>query len=263
MNQQQQHEDDDEPPEMSDAMRDACGEGDTLTITTLLDAGEDINLADEHSMPPILRSLYAGHLQATKLLFARGADPSKVDISGWNALHCSSIGGNVNCINFVFDNTTIDVNSIDNDDWNAIAYALNNANLDAAKLLIEKGANIFMKNDEGERAIVQGDEHLGPQVLQHAKDLIWDSVKPLILLSNSFSSSIVTPSNPNTSIPSPVIKIFSNPDLVRHISIFLKRKGIITVDPLDQEPDEVRRRIESSLAISSASSASSSPSNND
>jgi hypothetical protein len=123
--------------------------------------------------------------------------------------------------------------------------------LDGGKLLVEKGANLFKKNDDGKSAM---DQALGPQVLQHAKDLIWESVKPLLLLSKSCSTS----TTPTTSL----IKVFSISGLVRdYIAPYIIRKDLIIRDPEeeddgeDPEADEVRLRIEAGLAAGGSSSS--------
>jgi hypothetical protein len=94
-----------------------------------------------------------------------------------------------------------------------------------------------------------------PQVLQHAKDLIWVSVKPLLLLSK-----ICSTSTPSTSL----IKVFSISGLVRdYIAPYIMRKDVIIRDPeedVDEEPeaDGVKLRIEAALVAASSSSSSSS-----
>jgi hypothetical protein len=93
----------------------------------------------------------------------------------------------------------------------------------------------------------------GPQLLQHAKDLIWESVKPLLLLSSACSTS-----TPSTSL----IKVFSISGIVRdYIDPYIMRKGLIIRDPEEDvdeepEPDEMKLRIEAALAAASSSSNS-------
>jgi hypothetical protein len=99
------------------------------------------------------------------------------------------------------------------------------------------------------------DRPLGPQVLQHAKDLIWESVKPLFLLSKACST---------TTISSSLIRVFSIEDL--EIAPYIMRKGLIIRDPEknvddeEPEPDDVKLRVEAALAAASSSSSSSSSS---
>jgi ankyrin repeat protein len=247
---------------MGAAMDRACQGGDVETIGSLLDAGKSVNSVDDHGWTPIMVALINGQLHVAIMLAGRGADLSRVSNSGLNVLRCAAIDGNIDCIEWVLANTSIDVNSTTNiGGWTPIINAVNHGHLDAGKLLVEKGANLFMKNNDGESAIdsrvdnePDGDQ-LGPQVLQHAKDLIWESVKPLLLLSSACSTSI-----PSSSL----IKVFSISGLVRdYIAPYIMRKGLIIRDPEEDvdeepEPDEVKLRIEAALAAASSSSSSSS-----
>jgi hypothetical protein len=134
-----------------------------------------------------------------------------------------------------------------------------NNNLEAAELLVERGANLFMEDNYGIRAIDihshRGvDTILGPRVLQHALDLRWSSVKLLVLVANSISSSSSNATNlpqpPSSSLAS---TIFGNLDLVRHIASFMIRGELIVVDPSINQSDEVRTRVEATLAAAAAS----------
>jgi hypothetical protein len=150
----------------------------------------------------------------------------------------------------VLAKTSIDVNTPNSRGDSAIWFALKHNRLDGGKLLVERGANLFLENDRGECAM---DDELGPQFLQHAKDLIWESVKSLLLLSSACSTSASSTS---------LIKVFSISGLVRdYIAPYLMRKDIIIRDPAiprpPKQPDDVKRRIETGLAAGTSSSSSS------
>jgi hypothetical protein len=244
--------DDDDDDEEEDAVPSvihtfwtACQHGDIVAITMLLAAGEDINISDTFDSP-ITVALIFMQLAAAQFLLANGADLSLVTPHGRNALHAASMGGDIACIDWVLSKTTIDVNSTQKDGFNSIMLALHNRQVEAAKLLMLKGANLFMKNEDDEAAI---DMERGPEVLQYAKDLRFESVKPLLLLSKSCSSSVLPLAS------SSVISVFGNADIIRHMSDFFLRTELIVKDPSisedDQELDDVKRRIEASLAEAS------------
>jgi hypothetical protein len=249
-------EEDDDPLLMAwnGAMRTACQGGDVETISSLLDAGKSVDCVTAGGTTPLLVALCRGQLLAAIMLVGRGADLSRVSNDGSNVLHYAALGGHRQCIELVLANTSIDVNATTCVGWTPIKYALMNNRLDEGKLLVEKGANLFIKNNDGESAM---DYELGPQVLQHAKDLIWESVKSLLLLSKACSTS-----TPSTSL----IKVFSISVIVRdYIAPYIMRKGLIIRDPEEDvdeepEPDEVKLRIESALAAASSSSSISSSS---
>jgi hypothetical protein len=121
---------------------------------------------------------------------------------------------------WVLANTTIDVNSKDGVGDTPIYITLFNRHLMASNLLIERGANLFAMNNNGVRAI---DSDNGPRVLQHAKTLLWKSVKPLLLLSKSNTIAAADDSLPSHVLLS-VEKSFG---IVRRIASFLKRGGLI------------------------------------
>jgi hypothetical protein len=235
-----------------DAMYSACREGDVETIVRVLDAGKSVNcMIAIFDMTPIMVALGKGRLNAAIELFGRGADLSRVCSFDSNALHYASQGGNVDSIKWVFANTSIDVNSTNNAGCTPVYFALTNDHLNAGKLLVEKGANLFIKNHYGNGAM---DRPLGPQVLQHAKDLIWETVKPLLLLSKACSTSTKSSS---------LINVFSISGVVRdYIAPYIMRKDIIIRDPSiprpPKQPDDVKMRVEAALAAASSSSNSSS-----
>jgi hypothetical protein len=182
----------------------------------------------------------------------------------------------------VFDNTTIDVNSTTSSGETPIMLSIERNKLDVCKLLIEKGANLFLKNSDGVRATDvygYGDpaDVLGPQVLQHALDLRWSSVRQLLFISNfyetsdvipfsssssaSSTSSAVVPQRRSSRIAAPsysahlAASVFTIKGLVRHIAEYLIRTSLIVRDPAtkkkdkeEKEPDDVKRRIEATLA---------------
>jgi hypothetical protein len=71
---------------------------------------------------------------------------------------------------------------------------LGRKHLASAKLLVERGGDLFVKNNKGVHAIDIGtsieDEgvQLSAQVLRHAEDLRWSAIKELLLLSNACQS---------------------------------------------------------------------------
>ena len=153
--------------------------------------------------------------------------------------------------------TTIDVNSTNIYFTTPIRVAVANNELDAAKLLVEKGGNLFKKRNDGRSAM---DHDLGRQVLQHANDLVWASVKDVLHLSKSCSTNAL-PFDLSIAIPSSLINALGNADLVREwIAPFLLRPDIITIDPEavdeEQEADEVRRKAEEDFAAAISSSSS-------
>jgi hypothetical protein len=87
--------------------------------------------------------------------------------------------------------------------------------------------------------------------LKHSKDLVWDSVKSIMLLSTTCSTTLPPAIGVSPSSSPVVLSVLGNPDIVReYIVPYLKRKDIISIDPelRGQGADDlVKRRIEASL----------------
>jgi hypothetical protein len=186
------------------------------------------------------------HLHVVQMLAARGADLSINSQDGRNLLHYAAARDGRDCIGWVFANTTIDVNSTSTSGETPIMRSLEEDSLDTSKLLIERGDNLFMKRD-GVRAIdihVEDDpdnDVLGPQVMQHALDLRWSSVRHLLLISNFYETSDVVPFSSSSSSSSSSFvphrrsahlasSVFTIPGLVRHIAEYLIRTELIVRD---------------------------------
>jgi hypothetical protein len=72
-------------------------------------------------------------------------------------LHYAAQSSGNSCIKWMFaKKATIDVNAVTNQGFTPIMCALLKDNLSASIFLIEKGANIFKKNADGDRAIEMG-----------------------------------------------------------------------------------------------------------
>ena len=101
--------------------------GDTVSVSTLLDEGEDVDCANNGGFTPTMLALRYCQLITVRMLFERGADLSRVISGGTNALHLAAWGGHVDCIEWVFANTAIDINSTTNDGNTPIRLALMNS----------------------------------------------------------------------------------------------------------------------------------------
>jgi hypothetical protein len=223
----------------------ACFSGDEDEVVRLLDDGESVNCAVSSSgATPIMLAMLYKRLRVVQALAYRGADFTMVNAVGWNLLHYAAFNGSRECIN----STTMKGET-------PIMFSLIYNDLNEANILVEKGANLFLKDKYRERAIDIRSlfDHavvLGPQVLQHAKDIRWSSVKQLLLLSKAYDSSdVVASSSSSTHLAT---SVFTIGGLVRRIASFFINKKTIVKDPSikkeDEEPDDVRRRIEAALA---------------
>jgi hypothetical protein len=234
---------------LTGTMRSACLEGDVALIIQLLNAGESVHAEDGFKNPAISFTLLGGQLEASQALYERGARLSFIDWFGRNALHMAARGGDIACIDWLFANGSFDVNAITSDGWTPVLKAVVSYKFAAAVHLVEMGANMFIANDSGERAI---DWALGQTVLQHAKDLVWESVKPLLLLSKASSSTVLLSSKPSATPPLPSLSAaLAHAGIVRCISSFLLRNDLIIKDPaITRMEKELEAMMKKSVEVS-------------
>jgi hypothetical protein len=247
-------DDDDEdwenPLRMSAALWSACYNADTVVIRKLIGAGESVDSFDISGCTPIVLALQEGYIDTAVMLQEMGADLSVITKRGTNVLHFAAMGG-MECVKWVLRETTINVNSTDTSGWTALMYTLQGNHLLAAKKLVSKGASLFQRDIDGYRAI---DSELGPQVLEHVKNLRFDLVKNLLIVAKGCCSKEGTAADDSKAVavnvvhkPASLISVLGNTDLVRHIAGFFLRKDLITKDPKEVKADAVKIRIEAEL----------------
>jgi ankyrin repeat protein len=78
---------------MSEAMKKVCLDGDLKQVEIQLAAGESVNSVTSGGSTPILLALRNDHISLANWLLAKGADLSKVNNNGWNALHYAAQEG--------------------------------------------------------------------------------------------------------------------------------------------------------------------------
>jgi hypothetical protein len=131
-----------------------------------------------------------------------------------------------------------------------------------AKLLVERGANLFIKDSEGD-LIIDIDAPNSLQVLLHAKELRWSAIKDFILLAKACQSPArVQIANLSTTIyddDATVIfaqirsarlaaSIFAILGLLRLVGSYIIRSDIIVRDKsIPKPPDAVKLRVEAAL----------------
>jgi ankyrin repeat protein len=96
-----------------------------------------------------MRAIEGGELSAAKVLFGFGADLSIVDGEGQSLLHAAAEGGHDEAVIWLLHNSTIGINSTDNEGRTAVHLAMLNRHLDNVELLFERGALLSMVANNG------------------------------------------------------------------------------------------------------------------
>ena len=150
-------------PDGETALMAAIGAGEVATVKTLIDAGANVNTIEKfHNQTPLMYAAASDRnaAQMVKLLLAKGADvkaralysdwPSQVtsepraqyrSVGGLTALLYAARSGCYECVQDIIA-AGADVNLPTPEGITPLMIALDNSHNDAAKLLMEKGANI-------------------------------------------------------------------------------------------------------------------------
>lgn len=121
--------------------------GNAPLVDFLLKKGADANLADRNGRTPLHLAAWGDHQNVAQLLMARGAQVNRKDIKGLTPLHLAvtrkeNSGGTARQL--ILQGAA--VNAVDSDGWTPLFYA---RSIDTAKLLIDAGADVRIKDKEG------------------------------------------------------------------------------------------------------------------
>lgn len=133
-----------------------ANEGDKHEILSLLDSTptEDINAAGAQGRTPLHRALGSGFTETAELLLQRKADVTIIDHMSRTSLHwaalCATDRESRECIELLFacGGAADMINAQSQSGSTPLHCALSRGHMDAAKLLVQKGADIKTIKDE-------------------------------------------------------------------------------------------------------------------
>ncbi|MEW6248917.1 MAG: ankyrin repeat domain-containing protein [Nitrospirota bacterium] len=134
----------------SDPFLNAARNGQTNKVTRYLDQGVDINLRGEYGETALMFAASHGRLDTVRALLSKGADVNAKNQNGGTALMgaCSSRFFSAAVVSELLDNGA-DINARASDGVTALMLAVLANRLDAAELLIARGAHVNLKADNG------------------------------------------------------------------------------------------------------------------
>lgn len=120
----------------------------------LLEAGADVNMRDKRLDNPFLYAGAEGYLDILKLAWAVGADPKITNRFGGTALIPACERGHVEVVNYLLNETTVDVNHINNLGWTCLLEAVilsdgGPAHQEIVRMVIEHGADVNIADKDG------------------------------------------------------------------------------------------------------------------
>lgn len=123
----------------------------------LIEQGLDINARDNDGATPIYFATGNANFKMFKLFWDKGTDPRIKPNDGETILMEAAAGGDTIIINFLLENDFPEliigesmrssVNNVDNENDTPLMYAVYNDNIEAASLLIAKGADVSHVNE--------------------------------------------------------------------------------------------------------------------
>ena len=138
--------------ESTGRMLHAATTDDTEGLSSMLDAGVPVDIADDTGLTPLMASSHAGKSQALRFLLDSGAQIDASDASGYTALMFACNSGQVECAELLIEGGA-DINHRDKDSSTPIMFAAQHANNELVRILLAQGADPEFKGKHGLSAI--------------------------------------------------------------------------------------------------------------
>lgn len=170
----------------------AVDQGKTVEVTAMLQEGADANERGHHGSSPLADAAGNGHLEIVKLLLANGAQVNAHDMYGDTALRRAAGNGRYAIAKLLLDkganvnakihgnNTPLmsasayghpevikllldkgaDINvTTEPNGMTALMYAVNKDKLESARILIKRGANTYVRTQDGKTPLQLAQTH--------------------------------------------------------------------------------------------------------
>lgn len=134
------------------AIHIAVKKGNKNIVEFFLNEGIRVNDTSNSGWTPLHYAAFSGELEVAKLLVAKGANVRAENAYGQkpiDLIHYSKDDGYKGVMELLLDKGKGKVNDTDKDGCTLLRYAVIIGNLEAIKFLIDKGANIHAKDNEG------------------------------------------------------------------------------------------------------------------
>ena len=136
-------------PKRRSALHIASEHGSIAAIELLLSGGLSVDLRDGEGNTPLVCAAACGQIEAVNCLLNHGADPSLKGKDGWSLLHFAAQSGNVIIIETMLSKG-LDIDSRGETlGLTPLMVSIIFEKLEAAKYLLEKGADESLKTTEG------------------------------------------------------------------------------------------------------------------
>ena len=118
-------------------------------VEVLIDAGADIETKNDEGRSPLLVASISGELTTVKMLIKAGADVRATDAERDTCLIFAAHHGHTDTVRYLVALPEVDLNHQDSTNCTALHVAVQVKHADVVEVLIDAGADIETKNDEG------------------------------------------------------------------------------------------------------------------
>jgi ankyrin repeat protein len=123
-------------------------------VRALLEAGADVNIRDARLDNPFLYAGAEGLPEILKLAYDAGADPTITNRFGGTALIPACERGHVEIVEYLLNETTVDVNHVNNLGWTCLLEAIilsdgGERHQEIVRMVIEHGADVNIADKNG------------------------------------------------------------------------------------------------------------------
>ncbi|XP_046577420.1 ankyrin-1-like [Haliotis rubra] len=109
----------------------------------------DINTMADDGRTPALIAAVSGHSALFEYLVKRGADLSVVDEDGYNILHLSCEGGNMDIVKYVFKLNVVDINARADEGQTPALIAADFGHSAVLEYIVKRGADLSVVDEDG------------------------------------------------------------------------------------------------------------------
>lgn len=127
---------------------EALKTGVTERVKYFLDAGADVDFADEGGCTPLFWAAKTGKAEICKMLIKVGADVNAMNGSGWRPLSIAAVNGHLEICKLLID-AGADMDARDGNGCTPLHAALWEGQFEACKVLVEGGADVNATDNAG------------------------------------------------------------------------------------------------------------------
>ena len=136
-----------------------------LNISSFLENGGDINVADNEGNTLLMKSVYLGYYDLADYILLNNADISLTNNNGENALILSADYPYI--INLILNNNIDNLDSADNKGKTALFHACEFGNLNSVRILIKSGSDINKRDIFGKTILMYAVESENLELIKY------------------------------------------------------------------------------------------------